>query len=133
MLIFINLPKAFGCLRYRENTFLECKNSFPILLKFIHSFLSANHYNCPHWQVTSYNFWKKQSRQTKLTLKMYVLISRFQVRNLEHSRSLGRKAYSSAHLRSSELLVRQLIPEIKCHVPQFGQNSSDGIKSLSDL
>ena len=30
-------------------------------------------------------------------------------------------------------IVRQLSSEIKCHVQQFGQKSSDSIKSLSDL
>ena len=31
------------------------------------------------------------------------------------------------------ILLRKLSSEIKCHVQQFGQESSDSIKSLSDL
>ena len=34
---------------------------------------------------------------------------------------------------TTDWIVRQLSLEIKCHVQQFGQKRSDGIKSLSDL
>ena len=50
----------------------------------------------------------------------------------QHFVSIGERLVGEISAPVNDI-VRQLSSEMKCHVQQFGQKSSDSIKSLSDL